>query len=103
MGRHSGAICQTCQQRVRVVDGRFIGHRHDFPALGTSVQCVGSHRKSPQGWSLTGLDDSPGDSVEALRAALIEDAHAYRLDRPRLDAYLTAIQRTVGLDDASHG
>ena len=43
MGRHSGAVCTACEQRVLVREGLFIEHWHEFPGLGTSVPCVGSH------------------------------------------------------------
>lgn len=28
-------------------DGRLVGHQQQFPTLGTSLPCVGSHRKAP--------------------------------------------------------
>lgn len=51
MGRHSGAICSACQQRILVRDGRLIDHTHEFPTLGKSVPCVGSQSKAPDGWA----------------------------------------------------
>jgi len=52
MGRHSGAVCQACQQCILVRDGRLIEHSHQFPTLGTSVTCVGSHLKAPDDWAM---------------------------------------------------
>ena len=99
MGRHSGTICKACQRRIRVINGKLIKHRHYFPDLGTSLPCVGSHSTAPQGW-LASTPDTTADSDDELSAALIEDARQAKLDGPQLDAYLTAIQRTGGLDGA---
>ncbi len=52
MGRHSGAICSACQQRILVRDSRLIDHSHEFPTLGKSVPCVGSQSKVPDDWAL---------------------------------------------------
>jgi len=49
MGRHTGAFCTACRQRILVRDGRLIEHRHTFPSLGTSVPCVGSSAKALEG------------------------------------------------------
>jgi hypothetical protein len=46
VGRHSGAVCTACQQRILVRDGRLIEHQHTFPILGRSVPCVGSHSRA---------------------------------------------------------
>ena len=100
MGRHSGAICTACQRRIRVIGGKLIAHRHYFPDLGTSLPCVGSHSNAPQGWMASALPESTAGSDDELSAALIEDARQAKLDRPQLDAYLTAIQRTGGLGSA---
>jgi len=48
MGRHTGAFCTACRQRILVRDGRLIAHQHTFPSLGTSVSCVGSDAKAPE-------------------------------------------------------
>ena len=47
MGRHSGAVCKACQRRILVRDGRLIEHWHQFPTLGKSLLCVGSHSEAP--------------------------------------------------------
>lgn len=52
MGRHSGAVCQACQQCILVRDGRFIEHVHQFPTLGRSLPCVGSLSRAPDDWAL---------------------------------------------------
>ena len=49
VGRHSGAVCGACQQRILVRDGRLIQHQHVFPNLGKVVACVGSHSKAADG------------------------------------------------------
>jgi hypothetical protein len=49
MGRHTGAFCTACRQRILVRGGRLIEHQHTFPSLGTSVSCVGSYAKQPAG------------------------------------------------------
>ena len=53
VGRHSGAVCGACQQRILVRDGRLIEHRHVFPDLGKAVACVGSHSKASDGAAAT--------------------------------------------------
>jgi len=47
VGRHSGAVCTACQQRILVREGRLIEHQHLFPTLGRAVSCVGSLAKAP--------------------------------------------------------
>lgn len=47
MGRHSGAVCRACQELILVRDGRLVEHHQQFPTLGTSLPCVGSHSKAP--------------------------------------------------------
>lgn len=59
MGRHSGAICRACQQRILVRDGRLIEHSHDFPALGKSLTCVGSYSKATDDWTRQESVSSP--------------------------------------------
>lgn len=98
MGRHSGALCTACQQRILVHDGKLVAHRHSFPELGTSLPCVGSHSRAPQNWSPTPPPVSTAHSDEELIDALIEDARTSRLDRPQLDAYISAIHRTGAPD-----
>ena len=101
MGRHSGAVCTACQQRILVRDGKLIAHRHTFPDLGTSLPCVGSHRRAPQHWLPTASPGgTPARADDELSAALIEDAREARLDRRQLDVYITAIQRSAGQDRA---
>lgn len=68
MGRHSGAVCQACQQCILVRDGRFIEHAHLFPTLGKSLPCVGSLSRAPDDWALQeSLTASPALSGGSVR------------------------------------
>ena len=62
MGRHSGAVCRACQELILVRDGRLVEQQQQFPTLGTSLTCVGSHSKAPDDAgdqrSLPGSDDA---------------------------------------------
>lgn len=58
-------------------DGRLVEHQQQFPTLGTSLTCVGSHSKAlddaPDERSLPGADDAeltPGPSVSHPQATI---------------------------------
>ena len=51
VGRHSGAVCKACQRRILVRDGKLIEHWHQFPTLGKTLLCVGSHSEVPDDWA----------------------------------------------------
>ena len=59
MGRHSGAVCRACQELILVRDGRLVEHQQQFPTLGTSLTCVGSHSKA--------LDDATDERSSQVR------------------------------------
>jgi len=68
VGRHSGAICTACRQRILVREGRLIEHQHTFPTLGTSVSCVGSEVRV----AAPGVVHEAPTSLLAIRAIAIQ-------------------------------
>lgn len=81
MGRHSGAVCKACQRRILVRDGRLIEHWHQFPTLGKSLLCVGSHSEASDDWALQESLTTPPDS--ARRPSQIQPPPAKPSPAPR--------------------
>lgn len=67
MGRHSGAVCSACQQRVLVRDDRLVEHWHRFPTLDRALPCVGSRSKVADDWAWQEWPTSSPDPGRRVR------------------------------------